>query len=193
LRSRGGTLEIRGDVVVRHESTLPSVPGATIRIGAWTDRFCECAMDFGPLIRAGCAIHGRADQGVTECDSVSERRQSFRFGRACCRLAETKALRGPPHQGCVSGRVGGGDEQQEARVGRKGSKPLREQRFDPGVHGHRCRQAEPARELRRRQPSRQFQQPEGVSTRFHHDLLQDLCIDRRRKERREERSRILMP
>jgi len=48
-------------------------------------------------------------------------------------------VRGPPHQGCVTGRVGSGDEQQEARVGWKGSKPLREQRLDPGMHRHRRR------------------------------------------------------
>jgi hypothetical protein len=61
------------------------------------------------------------------------------------------------------------------------------------MHGHRCRQSEPASELRRRQAARQFQQPEGVSTRFRDDLFEYLLIERPRKGGCEEGSRIFAP
>ncbi len=79
LCTRRRTLQVRGDVFVRHDRCLRSVPGAAIRVGIGIRRFRESEMDLHPLNGAGGPIHRRAHERMPERNEWPECDQAVRF------------------------------------------------------------------------------------------------------------------
>ena len=81
LGTRRRTFQVRGDVFVRHDRCLGSVPGAAIRVGIRIRRFRESLMDLGPLDGAGGPIHRGANERMPEGNAWPECDQTARLRR----------------------------------------------------------------------------------------------------------------
>ena len=57
------------------------MPGSTVRVERSIGRLCKRSVGPTPVVRAGCAVDGRADQRMTEDHSCAQLQQAFRFGR----------------------------------------------------------------------------------------------------------------
>ena len=99
----------------------------------------------------------------------------------------------PPDQRKVAVRLGRRHQQQPpGRRGQRLQLPA-EALLDPLRQRHRAGQAEPARQLRRRQPPRQLQQRQRVALRLGHDPVPDPIIDRPGQRRAQQRPRVALP
>ena len=79
LGARSGTFEVSGDIFVRHDRCLRSVPGATIRVGLGIGRVRESLMHLGPLADVGGSIHRGANERMPEGNAWPERDQAARL------------------------------------------------------------------------------------------------------------------
>ena len=109
------------------------------------------------------------------------------------RLGDSELPGRPPHERRVADWIGRRHEQQASRIARKPGQPPREALLDARGQRHRRRQAEPARELRRRQPARQLQQSERIPARLGDDPIQHALIQPSRQDRLQQRPRITTP
>ena len=101
------------------------------------------------------------------------------------RSAGSSAVRAMPRRSAaphtssrVSRRLGGRQQQQQPRLFGEVLEPSQEALLDPARQRQRARQAEATRQLRRREPDRQFQQRQRVTPRLGQDLLADLHVHR---------------
>ena len=147
LGTRGRTFQVRGDVFVRHDRCLRSVPGAAIRVGTHIRRYGESPMDLDPLNRAGGPIYGRANERMPEGNAWPECDQTARLRRHGRRLRDPEKFGGPPDERRVPRGFARGDEDQETRVMGKGSHSAPEALLDPAVHRRRRRHPEAAGQL----------------------------------------------
>jgi hypothetical protein len=113
---------------------------------------------------------------MTEHNALAESQQAVRLDGVGSRLRDTEPLDRPPQERQVARWVGGGHEQKPAGITRQLRQAPREALLDPRRQGHRRRQTEATRELRRRQPARQLQQGEGVATRLDNDPLEHRLV-----------------
>ena len=130
---------------------------------------------------------------MTENHSGTQLQQVFRFDGFRSRLGDAELPGRPPNERRVADRLGCGHEQQASRVTWKLGKPPREALLDARGQRHRRWQAEPARELCRRQPARQLQQGERVPACLDNDPLQHVLIQPRRQGGLQQRPCITMP
>ena len=193
LRPSRGTLELCGDVLVRHGRRQRPVPRAAIRVDFRIGRFRQGSVDVASLLQPGGSVDGRANQGMTEHHSGAELQQAFRFDGFRDRLGDSELLRRPPNECRVAHRISCREEQQASRVTWKTGQPPGEALLDARGQRHRRGQTKPARELCRRQPARQLQQGERVPAGLDDDPLQHVLIERSWQDRLEQRPRVTTP
>ena len=109
------------------------------------------------------------------------------------RLGDAETLSGAPHERQITGRVGRSHQQQAPRITRQLRQPPSEALLDLIGQRHGRGQAESARELRRRQPTRQLQQRERVPARLDDDPIQHLLIESTGQGGVQQRPRVTVP
>jgi hypothetical protein len=111
-----------------------------------------------------------------------EQPSGFR-GRGCL-AHDAEVVGGSPQQRRVPGRLGGGDQQEQLRLGRQGGRTAAEAVLDAVRDAERVRQLVPAGQLR---ATRQLQQRQRVAARLGDDpvahVLSQRCADRRGQQR----------
>ena len=129
---------------------------------------------------------------MTECHPGAELDQPG-LGRRRRRLGTyPQQPGGPPHQARVTGRISRRDQQQPAALARKSLNPPPEALLDPRRDRCRAREPEPARQLRRRQSSRQLQQRQRVSPGLGDDPVPHSRVQRPGQRRIQQRPRIVL-
>ena len=189
-RSSRRALQLGGDVLVEPGCRVRKVPGAAIRIDIGIGGLGERAVDALALLRRCRSLDGRTDKRMPEAHLSPEIDQS-RAGERRGRVRPDAELRGrPPHQHRIPHRLGRRDEkQQSCRRGQR-RQPLSESLLDPLRQRRVVGQPEPARELGRREATRQLEQSQRVAARLGHDPIAHALIERAGDHRREELVRI---
>ncbi|HEX3834040.1 MAG TPA: hypothetical protein VHW04_18815 [Solirubrobacteraceae bacterium] len=169
------------------------MPSSAIRIDVRIGGLRQGAVDSAPFLQPGCPVYSRANQWMTENHSGTKLQQPFGFDGFRNRLGDSELLRRPPNECRVTDWIGCRHEQQASRVTWKIGQPPREALLDARGQRHRRRQTKAARELRRRQPARQFQQGERVPAGLGNDPLEHVLVQRSRQGGLQQRPCITMP
>ena len=140
-----------------------------------------------PTGRPACAPAdgGTAPGGRTRPAGLSGRRR--------CPGTDPEPLGSSPHQHWVANRIGCRHLDQAPGPGRKSVKLPADALLDPSGQRYRPGQPEPARQLSRRQPSRQFQQRQRVTSRLGDDLVPDPPVDRPGQRGVQQHPRVTVP
>ena len=186
LRTRCATLELGGNILVGARRCLRPVPYAPVGIELRLRRLRQGSVRFAPLARTGRAVDGRANEWMAEHDPKPDGQQTFCLDDVRGRLGDTEELGRTPQQRWVADRIRRGHDEQPLCVARERGQPPREALLDAGRQGKGLLQAEAARELRGRQPSRQLHDRERIAARLDDDPFQHLLVEPCRQDGIEE-------
>ena len=168
------------------------MPGTAVRVGLRIRRCRESPVDLGPLDGARGLVDRGANEGMAEGNAWPESDQPARLRREGRRLRDSEGRGGAPDEVRVPRRFARGDEDQEARVARKGSNSPLEALLDPGVHGSCPRHAKAARQLGRCQAAWQLHQGQWIAARLDDEPLEHLVVQRGGQDGLEEGARVAM-
>ena len=192
LGAARGTLEICGDTFVRADCCLRAVPRAAFRIGLGVSGFGEGAVGAAPFFRRGSAVDRRAHQRMPKRHSLTELDQPRAGGRRSDVDADSELVRGPPHQHRITDRFRRGNQQQSPRLGLQCCQLPLEHLLDTVRERCRTWRTKSARQFRRRQPSRQFEQRQRVAPCLGHQSVDHPRIDGPAMSRDKQRARIFV-
>jgi hypothetical protein len=190
LRPIGRALQLARHRLVGSGRRLRPMPGATIGIGIRIARLGQRSMHFLALAEVWGPVGGRAHERVPEPHPDAELDQPGLLGRPARVASDPKPRGGAPQQAHVADRLGRRHQQQALGLGRKRPNPLHEGLLDAAGHGPGVGESEPARELGRRQPTRQLEQRQWVAARLGDDLIEHALVQPPRHGRRQQRARV---
>ena len=168
------------------------MPGATIGIRLRIGRLSQRAMHFLAVAKVSRPVGGRAHERMPEPHPDPELDQRGLLSRPARATSDPELLGRAPQQAHVADRLGRRHQQQALRVARKRPDPLHKGFLDAASQRPRVGKSEPARELRRRQPTRQLQQREGVATRLGDDLIAHVLVQPPGHRRRQQPASVLV-
>ena len=114
------------------------------------------------------------------------------LGRPARATSDPELLGRPPQQAHVTDRLGRRHQQQPLGLARKRRTRCTKVSSTRLAKRPRVGESEPARELRRRQPTRQLQQRERVATRLGDDLIAHALVQPPRHGRRQQPASVLV-
>ena len=169
----GRAFQLAGHRLVGAERRLGAMPRPAVGVGVRIGHLGQRAMYLLPLLPRGRAVGRGARQRMTEPHPGAELDQPVRLGRRGGVGADPEHLGRTPQQGHVPDRLRRRCQEEPLRVDRERPDTPKEALLDevrdrPGVGT-----AEPARQLRRGQPSGQLQQRERISIRLGDDPIAD--------------------
>ena len=186
LRPAGRPLQVGGNLLVGAVGSLGPVPGPPVGVGDRIGRLHQRQVRRLPFRQRRRPVGGRPQQRMPEPHPGADLRQPG-IHRRRRRLEGDPQLPGrPPYQVRVTRRVGRRELQQPLSLLRQLRQLPGEALFDPGRYRHRARQAEPAGQLRPRQPAQQLEQRQRIPAGFPHDLIPYSCIERPGQRRLEQ-------
>ena len=137
-------------------------------------------------------VDRRADERMPEPHPDPELDQPGLLGRPARVASDPELLGRAPQQAHVADRLGRRHQQQALGLARKRPDPLQEGLLDAAGQRPRVGKPEPARELRRRQPTRQLQQRERVAARLGDDPVAHALVQPPRHRRRQQRAGVVV-
>ena len=173
-----GLLKFGRNVLIRARRGLGPVPGPPVRIDSRVGGLGQRAVQLLPRLGRCRPVGRRAHQRMPEPHPRAELGQP----RLRCRPGRPGADREPPgrppHQHRIAGRIGRRQLHQPPGLRGQRLQLPPEALLDPPVQRYRAADPEPARQLRRRQPSRQLQQRQRVPVRVGDDPVPDPRVQR---------------
>jgi hypothetical protein len=192
LRTLGAPLKFGCDILIGPGRGLGEVPGAPIGIELWIGRLRQCLMGLAAFARGGRPVDRRTDEWMTKGHLDTEFHQPLGLGGIGGLGLDPEPVRRPPQQRRVAERLRCREQQQPARGQGKRRQPPREAVLDATGQRREAWYPEPARQLRRRQPPRQFQQRQRVAVRLSNDPIAHPLIQRPADHRGQQRPRIIV-
>ncbi len=187
LRPAGASLQFGGDVLIGPRCGLGPVPGPAVGIGARIGGLGDSKVGAAAVAGRGRVVDGRADQRMAEDDPAGDGEQPVCLGRGGGVGADAKISGGPPQQRRVAGWLGRGQQEQPPGRLRERRDPPQEALLDPARHRERAGHAEPAGQLRRGRPVRQFEQGQRVAAGLGDDPVADPLIQAAGEDRGQQR------
>ena len=157
---------------------LGTVPGPPIRIDSRVGGLGQRAVQFLPRLDRCRPVGRRAHQRMPEPHPRAELRQSRLLGRPRRPGTDREPPGRPPHQHRIAGRIGRRQLHQPPGLRWQRLQLPPEAVLDPPVQRYRAADSEAARQLRRRQPSRQLKQRQRVPVRVGDDPVPDPRVQR---------------
>src|SRR5579862_6189031 len=127
---------------------------------------------------------------MTQHHGTVQPQQAFRLRGARGRLRDLELLGGAPQNRRIADRLSRGQEQQRLRVPWQELEPLPETFLDLSLKRQRARQTEAAGELRRREPSRQFEQSKRIPLCLGHQLCSNSFVQTSRNNGSQQVARV---
>ena len=192
LRPPGRLLELDGDVLIGAACGMGTMPGAAIRFARRIGHVRQRTVHALPL-PIGCRpVDRRAHQRMAKTHGRTDLQQPGTFPRLQYLGRNLEPSRRAPHQRRITDGVSRGNQQQQSRPSRQRLEPPQEALLDPTRQRQHIRQAEPARQLRRRESSGQLQQRKWIATRLRDDPVADPLIEPARDHCRQQCTRIIL-
>ena len=152
------------------------MPGAAVGIGLGIGGLGQRLMDLLAVGHGGRPVCRRTQQRMTEPHPGTELDETRGQGGAGRVDPESESPGRAPQQGDVAERFGRRRQQEASRLGGQWLELPDEALLDPVRQRLEVRRAESARQLRRRQPTRQLQQSKRVAARLGDDPVADAFI-----------------
>src|SRR5689334_12767591 len=127
---------------------------------------------------------------MTERHLPVERQQALRLHGSRRRLRDSKLVGRVPQKRRVTDRVSGRQEEEPTRVAWEPREPPAEALLDSRGQRQRCRQVEPACELRRRQAAWELKQCKRVAPGFGNDAVENGFVQPSLEDGLQERPRV---
>jgi hypothetical protein len=152
------------------------MPRTPVRVGFAVGRLRQRQVDRAAILRRRRPIHRRPHQRMPERHSLADRQQPVRLSGLRGLRSDPEPLGRAPQQQRIADRLRRRDQQQTPRVIRERLESSDEALLDPSCQRLRAEEAEPARQLRRRQPPRQLEQRQRIPPHFGDDPVPDSLI-----------------
>ena len=190
LRPDGRALELQGDLLVGSRRRSGQMPGTAVRVDVPIGLLRQCEMDRPAFLRPRRPVDGRARQRVTEPRLLADREQPARLDVIGGRRRDAELRGRAPEQQRIAERLRRREQQQAPRVVGVRLELPDEALLDPSRETLRAQQPEAARQLRRREASRQLEQRQRIAPRLGDDPVPDPLVELESHRRAEQRAGV---
>ena len=166
------------------------MPRAAVRIDVRIGRLRQCEMGGPAFLHHRRPVDGGACQRVAERHALSDCQQPVRLHVTGDRRLDADCFGRAPEQQRITERLRRRQQRQTPRVIRERLELSDEALLDPSGETLRPQQTEAARQLGRRQASRQLQQRQRIPPRFVDDPIPDSLIELESHRRAEQRAGV---
>ena len=190
LRPDGRAFELRSDLLVRSCRRSSQMPRSAVRIDVPIGRLRQREMGGPAFLHRRRPVDGGACQRVTEGHALPDRQQPVRLHVSGDRRLDAECFGRAPQQQRIAERLRRRQQRQTPRVVGERLELADEALLDPSREALRAQQAEAARQLRRRQASRQLQQRQRIPPRLGDDPIPDSLVQVEAHRRAEQRAGV---
>ncbi len=168
------------------------MPRPALRIALGVGCLRQRGVDGAQLAHTRRSVDRRPNQGVTKRHPSAQRDQPQVLSRRRRLGIDAEVFGGAPQQGDVPQRLNGGGEQEPPGIGGHGLELAQKPLLDASRHRRRVVRSEAELEFRRRQPSRQLEQCERVTTGFGDNAVTYAPVEGTCRHRVEQRACIFV-